>query len=222
MLGARPDGDLAGGFEFGGGDMGLEVAVLNHGGGEGIFGYEVRPPEAFLHVSLSYFEMIADIGSGRGEKNRDVPVSPQVLVDEGGPRFHRLPGVKYGRQFFVVHFDQLQGLPGGVRINRRDPGHGVSDVPDFVKTIGELVLNHQPVPNVQILARRHRFDPGKTLGTARVYVQNPGMGKGTAQHLSMEHPRKFQIGPVDGPSGDFFDGVNPGHAGPDDPARFHR
>ena len=117
--------------------VGLEVALVAAGNGEGVLHYEVGLAKSQVQVSLGPGQArlaIVDVGGEASE--RGAVVGGGVVVEERGAGQHGLQRVEDGGQRFIVHVDEGRGprqRPPGVGGNG---GHAVTHVADAVPAEG--------------------------------------------------------------------------------------
>ena len=117
-------------------------------------------------------------------------------MNQGGAFLYGLQRVKYGRQFFIIHFNQFNGLFRYLGIHGAHGRNFITDVPYLPLGEGVLIsgLGYDPIKAVRdILPRYHTFYAAQFLGLRRIHMENLRMGKGTPEYFAMEHSGKSKI-----------------------------
>ena len=86
-----------------------------------------------------------------------------ALMNDWCAVFLGLKGIKYGRQFFIVHFNKFDGLFGDLGVNCTDRSNIITDISDLIPGQGVLIsrLGYDPIKTVwDILTRYHSFYTG--------------------------------------------------------------
>ena len=122
-------------------------------------------------------------------------------------------------QYLVFHPDPFGGLLGDTERDRRHRRHRMALVENLFPrqdVAGEIPVVHPTTlpscPSLvgkvgQVRAGDDRLHTGNSGGFGEVDRENPGVGVGTAQHRSLEHPRRGEIGSEAGPAGDLVESV---------------
>ena len=196
--------------------MGLDVALVNGGGGVFPFDNSVGLGKALGSVALLVAEMgghvaglVADLAHGG---------RAQVLVQQGRAVLHGIPDIDDGRQHLIVHLDQCQGGLGHVGVDRSHGGNRVAFEQRLVA--GNHVVGGELEPAIvsaqillgqrgegQVLSGDHCLYAGQGLGFAGVDGADAGVSMRAAQHLAVEQTGQLGVGAVLGPSGHLVDAV---------------
>ena len=116
-----------------------------------------------------------------------------LLVDEGGTLLHGLLRVEKGRQLLVLHLDQVEGLPGDLRVDGGHRGHLIPEGADLPRLEGRVVLVHAELERGNQGAREHRLYPGQPFRPGRIDARDPAVGNGAVEDFAVEHPRQRHI-----------------------------
>ena len=209
--------------------MGLNVPLVDGYRGDFFLHYDFSILEPFVHVTQAKFQPVGYVGASLGVIRRAGPPGAGGCVEGVGQPFvqqrrilrHSVLGQHYRGQDLVVHVDKSQSLFGHVGVGCRDGGDGVALVKrlvhrqDIVAQEAEVdhgalaLVGHDPRWMFDVVCGDDRFDAGQCQGAAGVYGLDPSVGVRTAQHFTVQHPRKADVGAVAGPPGDLVGPVMP-------------
>ena len=184
VLRGRMDRELACRVPGGGDHVGLQVAVLDLGGGVGVLEDQVRGRETLVDVAAP------DAVGGEHVAPVLVAVMPLVetalglhagLVEHRRAGRHGLDRVQHRFQRLVFHLDEVQGFLGDVRLFGGHRGHHLAGVAHPVHRHDGLVLDHGSEMGVlrrEVRAGEHRRHARKCFRRARVHGDQPGRADG--------------------------------------------
>ena len=188
--------------------MGLDIALVGRLALELALDDDIGLGEAFCHVAMAELMALGDVG--RLLRRRFDALGEQVGMKHGRARLHRLLDVGDVRQDLIVDLDQLQGLAGGGRVDRR---HGRHRMP----IVKGLVARHDVARHVaqvafdflEVVAGDDGLHAGKGERLLDVDLADAGMGVGAAQYLAHQHAGRRHVGAEFGAADDLVDAVRP-------------
>src|SRR3990172_9632544 len=178
--------------------MGLHRAVLHGLTEKFVLGDEVGLSESGLHVSLSHFQMLADVAVRDRKDIRTTSVILDPFMNQGRIRLHCFPRVKDHWQLLISNLNEGQSLGGYLLSDGSHRSHGLANVAHLFNAHKMGVLYNRAV-------RLHGDRPagynclysGQDLGPAGIYIKDAGMGVRTSQYLAEEHSRQLKVNTVD-------------------------
>ena len=150
--------------------------------------------EVVLADVMGLPECLVDVTESRLHVHADV--ARLVVVQLGGTFAERLLRVGDGRQHFVVHPDQGEGLERGVLVDGGHRGDLLADVADLPPSQGVLVPGIGPQAVAVVAEVGAHYDgahPRHSEGRGAVDPQDLGVGVRAVQDLPNQHPRKGKV-----------------------------
>ena len=182
VLGSGIDRQLARRIPEGGDHVGLQVAVLDLGGGVGVLEDQVRSGEALLRVAA------ADVVGGQHVGPVLVAVVGRVqtafgphpgFVENRRPWGHGRHRIHHRRHGLVFHPDEIDGFFGDVGLFGGHRGHHLAGVAHPVQRHDGLVLDHGSEVGValgEVGPGEHRYHAGQGFSGTCVHGKDLGVG----------------------------------------------
>jgi hypothetical protein len=161
LLVVRPYLDAARFIDVHDASVGLHVALVHPGGGEGVLKEQVRFSEPLLDIAAGPRLMVTDIAPGL-DRSGWALVDRGAVVDDRRLGLHRLHRVEDGGQLFILHLDQGEGLFGRVHIVRRNRSHFLAHKPHLLLGQQGRISQRPAYQHAgQITAGEHGMDAGQ-------------------------------------------------------------
>ena len=191
--------------------VGLHVALVHPGGGEGVLKNQVRFAEPLRDIAAGPRVLVTDIATGL-DRSGWALVDRGAVVDDRRLGLHRLHRVEDSRQLGILHLDPGEGLFGRVHIVRDHRRHFLAHKPHFLLgQQGRIAQRPADQHAAEITAGEHGMDAGHLQRACGVDVDDAGVGQRAAQHLPPEHPWQHQVPGVARLSRDLLGAIFAGH-----------